>query len=84
MYAEATLMVNFCLLVINFLLNKQLYIQPVLEYGQNLKCYRFGISSSSNALVLGATVMEGFYVIFDRAQKRVGFALSPCAGKISI
>ncbi|KAM6448309.1 beta-secretase 2 isoform 1-T1 [Liasis olivaceus] len=57
----------------------QLYIQPVLGIGQNLACYRFGISSSSNALVIGATVMEGFYVIFDRAQKRVGFALSTCA-----
>ncbi|XP_077198868.1 beta-secretase 2 [Paroedura picta] len=57
----------------------QLYIQPVLKIGQNLNCHRFGISSSTNSLVLGATVMEGFYVIFDRAQKRVGFALSSCA-----
>ncbi|XP_058041735.1 beta-secretase 2 isoform X2 [Ahaetulla prasina] len=57
----------------------QLYIQPILVIGQNLDCYRFGISSSSSALVIGATVMEGFYVIFDRAQKRVGFALSTCA-----
>ncbi|XP_061483597.1 beta-secretase 2 isoform X2 [Rhineura floridana] len=56
-----------------------LYIQPVLEIGQKLGCYRFGISSSTSALVIGATVMEGFYVIFDRAQKRVGFALSTCA-----
>ncbi|XP_064413281.1 beta-secretase 2 isoform X2 [Latimeria chalumnae] len=57
----------------------QLYIQPVVEIGQNLECYRFGISSSSNGLVIGATVMEGFYVIFDRVQKRVGFAVSRCA-----
>ncbi|XP_019380043.1 PREDICTED: beta-secretase 2 [Gavialis gangeticus] len=57
----------------------QLYIQPILGIGQNLECYRFGISSSTNALVIGATVMEGFYVIFDRVQKRVGFAVSPCA-----
>ncbi|XP_020644988.3 beta-secretase 2 isoform X1 [Pogona vitticeps] len=57
----------------------QLYIQPVLEVAPNLGCYRFGISSSNNALVIGATVMEGFYVIFDRSQKRVGFALSTCA-----
>ncbi|KAF7251049.1 Beta-secretase 2 [Varanus komodoensis] len=57
----------------------QLYIQPIVEVGQNLGCYRFGISSSSNALVIGATMMEGFYVIFDRAQKKVGFALSTCA-----
>lgn len=33
-----------------------------------------------NGLVIGATVMEGFYVVFDRAQRRLGFALSTCAG----
>ncbi|XP_045441214.1 beta-secretase 2 isoform X3 [Pipistrellus kuhlii] len=57
----------------------QLYIQPMMRAGLNYECYRFGISPSTNALVIGATVMEGFYVIFDRARKRVGFAASPCA-----
>ncbi|XP_036074729.1 beta-secretase 2 isoform X3 [Rousettus aegyptiacus] len=57
----------------------QLYIQPMMGAGLNYECYRFGISPSANALVLGATVMEGFYVVFDRARKRVGFAASPCA-----
>nr|XP_021510512.1 beta-secretase 2-like [Meriones unguiculatus] len=57
----------------------QLYIQPMMGTGLNYECYRFGISSSTNALVIGATVMEGFYVVFDRAQKRMGFAVSPCA-----
>ncbi|KAG3284009.1 beta-site APP-cleaving enzyme 2, transcript variant X1 [Ictidomys tridecemlineatus] len=57
----------------------QLYIQPMMGAGLNYECYRFGISSSTNALVIGATVMEGFYVVFDRAHKRVGFAASPCA-----
>ncbi|DAA33032.1 TPA: beta-site APP-cleaving enzyme 2 isoform C preproprotein-like isoform 2 [Bos taurus] len=56
-----------------------LYIQPMMGAGLNYECYRFGISPSTNALVIGATVMEGFYVVFDRAQKRVGFAASPCA-----
>ncbi|TKC46002.1 hypothetical protein EI555_012544 [Monodon monoceros] len=59
----------------------QLYIQPMMGAGLNYECYRFGISPSTNALVIGATVMEGFYVVFDRARKRVGFAASPCAGK---
>uniref|UniRef100_A0A4X1TLN4 Beta-secretase 2 n=1 Tax=Sus scrofa TaxID=9823 RepID=A0A4X1TLN4_PIG len=54
-----------------------LYIQPMMG-GLNYECY-FGISPSTNALVIGATVMEGFYVVFDRARKRVGFAASPCA-----
>lgn len=57
----------------------QLYIQPMADIGTLMECYRFGISPSSNGLVLGATVMEGFYVIFDRAQKRIGFAASSCA-----
>ncbi|XP_032984359.1 beta-secretase 2 isoform X2 [Rhinolophus ferrumequinum] len=57
----------------------QLYIQPMMGAGLNYECYRFGISPSMNALVIGATVMEGFYVVFDRARKRVGFAASPCA-----
>uniref|UniRef100_A0A5F5Q1F3 Beta-secretase 2 n=1 Tax=Equus caballus TaxID=9796 RepID=A0A5F5Q1F3_HORSE len=56
-----------------------LYIQPMMGPGLNYECYRFGISPSTNALVIGATVMEGFYVVFDRARKRVGFAASPCA-----
>ncbi|KAF6384409.1 beta-secretase 2 [Rhinolophus ferrumequinum] len=56
-----------------------LYIQPMMGAGLNYECYRFGISPSMNALVIGATVMEGFYVVFDRARKRVGFAASPCA-----
>ncbi|KAM9801118.1 beta-secretase 2 [Neosynchiropus ocellatus] len=57
----------------------QLYIQPVTDVDGTLDCFRFGVSSSANGLVIGATVMEGFYVAFDRAQRRVGFAVSSCA-----
>ncbi|XP_030059683.1 beta-secretase 2 [Microcaecilia unicolor] len=65
---------SFCLTI-----QPQMYLQPMLKVEETLECYRFGISPSSNALVIGATVMEGFYVIFDRAEKRVGFAVSSCA-----
>lgn len=58
----------------------QLYIQPVTDVDGTLDCFRFGLSSSTNGLIIGATVMEGFYVVFDRVQKRLGFALSTCAG----
>ncbi|KAG2457313.1 beta-secretase 2 [Polypterus senegalus] len=58
----------------------QLYIQVVTEIQPSLICYRFGISPSASGMVIGATVMEGFYVIFDRAQERVGFAVSMCPG----
>lgn len=59
----------------------QLYIQPITDEESMLDCFRFGVSSSANGLVIGATVMEGFYVVFDRAHKRLGFALSSCAGE---
>ncbi|XP_029027125.1 beta-secretase 2 [Betta splendens] len=57
----------------------QLYIQQIADVDGTLDCFRFGVSSSANGLVIGATVMEGFYVVFDRARKRLGFALSNCA-----
>ncbi|TNN69788.1 Beta-secretase 2 [Liparis tanakae] len=57
----------------------KLYIQPITDVDGTLECFRFGLSSSANGLVIGATVMEGFYVVFDRAQRRLGFALSSCA-----
>ncbi|CAL1571923.1 unnamed protein product [Knipowitschia caucasica] len=57
----------------------QLYIQPITDVDGTLDCFRFGISASANGLVIGATVMEGFYVVFDRSQQRLGFALSNCA-----
>ncbi|CAM9316310.1 unnamed protein product, partial [Lampetra planeri] len=52
----------------------QLYIQPITDVDGTLDCFRFGVSSSANGLVIGATVMEGFYVVFDRAQRKLGFA----------
>ncbi|XP_034023973.1 beta-secretase 2 [Thalassophryne amazonica] len=57
----------------------QLYIQPVADVEGILDCFRFGVSSSANGLVIGATFMEGFYVVFDRSQRKLGFALSNCA-----
>ncbi|KAK2847023.1 hypothetical protein Q5P01_010022 [Channa striata] len=57
----------------------QLYIQLITDVDGVMDCFRFGVTSSSNGLVIGATVMEGFYVVFDRAHRRLGFALSNCA-----
>uniref|UniRef100_A0A8C5DF56 Peptidase A1 domain-containing protein n=1 Tax=Gouania willdenowi TaxID=441366 RepID=A0A8C5DF56_GOUWI len=62
----------------------QMYIQPITEVDGTLDCFRFGVSPSANGLVIGATVMEGFYVVFDRSQRRLGFALSNCAGEESL
>lgn len=37
--------------------------------------------SARTGSVLGAVVMEGYYVIFDRQNRRIGFAESTCQGR---
>ncbi|MEQ2165076.1 Beta-site APP-cleaving enzyme, partial [Goodea atripinnis] len=39
-------------------------------------------SSSSTGTVMGAVIMEGFYVVFDREKKRIGFAVSTCHASV--
>ncbi|XP_074652735.1 beta-secretase 1-like [Tubulanus polymorphus] len=39
-------------------------------------CYKFALAASKTGTVLGAVVMEGFYVVFDRFNSRLGFAQS--------
>ncbi|XP_078726232.1 beta-secretase 1-like isoform X1 [Lampetra fluviatilis] len=56
------------------------YLRAVEDVASMLDdCYKFAISQSSTGTVIGAVVMEGFYVVFDRAHKRVGFAVSRCS-----
>lgn len=45
---------------------------------QNVSCFKFAIAPSHSGTVLGAVVMEGYYVVFDRENHRVGFAKTCC------
>nr|XP_028564109.1 beta-secretase 1 isoform X2 [Podarcis muralis] len=59
----------------------QQYLRPVEDVATSQdECYKFAISQSSTGTVMGAVIMEGFYVVFDRARKRIGFAVSACHG----
>lgn len=55
----------------------QQYLRPVEDVAQE-DCYKFAVSQSSTGTVLGAVIMEGFYVVFDREKRRIGFAVSRC------
>jgi len=35
--------------------------------------------SCDTGTVIGAVIMEGFYVVFDRQNKRLGFAQTACS-----
>ncbi|XP_045209732.2 beta-secretase 1-like [Mercenaria mercenaria] len=62
-------------------ISPQQYLRPVGEENDNSPendCFKFGISSLDSGSVIGAIVMEGFYVVFDRENKEVKFANSTC------
>uniref|UniRef100_A0A8C5CZS8 Beta-secretase 1 n=1 Tax=Gadus morhua TaxID=8049 RepID=A0A8C5CZS8_GADMO len=57
----------------------QQYLRPVEDVASAQEdCYKFAVSQSSTGTVMGAVIMEGFYVVFDRQNKRIGFAVSTC------
>ncbi|KAL4218310.1 Beta-site APP-cleaving enzyme [Mactra antiquata] len=59
----------------------QQYLRPVGEENDDSlldDCFKMGISSSDTGSVLGAVVMEGFYVIFDRTNKQIQFGETTC------
>ncbi|XP_059140984.1 beta-secretase 1-like [Physella acuta] len=43
-----------------------------------LSCVKFGFSSSTSGTVLGAVLMEAFYVVFDRNSSKIGFGQTTC------
>ena len=46
-------------------------------------CYKFAITKAERGTVIGAVIMEGFYVVFDRENVQVGFAATTCGGKLT-
>ena len=58
-------------------ISPQNYLRPVEGLGSKT-CVKFGFSRSTTGAVLGAVLMEAFYVVFDRNQSRIGFGLTTC------
>ena len=61
----------------------QLYLRETIERGPlpGQHCYKFAITKAEKGTVIGAVIMEGFYVVFDRENVQVGFAATTCGGK---
>ncbi|XP_062574458.1 beta-secretase 1-like [Saccostrea cucullata] len=59
----------------------QQYIKSVGKKDDNNPdeiCFKLGIANSTSGTVIGAVIMEGFYVVFDRQNKRIGFSDTTC------
>lgn len=62
-------------------ISPQQYLRPVGEVndeGPDVDCFKFGLSDSTSGTVIGAVAMEGFYVVFNRTNQKVGFGESTC------
>lgn len=54
-----------------------MYLREILTDSEQ-SCYRFAISSSDKGTIIGAIILEGFYVIFDRNKNQIGFSITNC------
>ncbi|XP_027053766.1 beta-secretase 1-like [Pocillopora damicornis] len=61
----------------------QLYLRETIERGPlpGQHCYKFAITKADKGTVIGAVIMEGFYVVFDRENVQVGFAATTCGAE---
>ncbi|XP_066934058.1 beta-secretase 1-like [Clytia hemisphaerica] len=61
----------------------QLYLRETIERGPlpGQHCYKFAITKAERGTVIGAVIMEGFYVVFDRENVQVGFAATTCGAE---
>ncbi|GAB1600940.1 beta-secretase 1-like [Argonauta hians] len=41
-------------------------------------CFKFAITKSDSGAVIGAVIMEGYYTVFDRSNRTIGFAETTC------
>ena len=80
-YPQKFLLLRY--LVVFFTL--QLYLRETIERGPlpGQHCYKFAITKAERGTVIGAVIMEGFYVVFDRENVQVGFAATTCGGKLT-
>jgi len=64
-------------------LRPEQYLRAVSDYGSSGSCYKLSIGPSGkdgedSGSILGAVLMEGFYVVFDKSAKRIGWAKNKC------
>ncbi|XP_035216345.1 beta-secretase 1-like [Stegodyphus dumicola] len=59
----------------NLVIHPELYLLP-LTFKNYASCVTLAIGKSNFGVVVGSTILKGFYVIFDRVNKRIGFANS--------
>lgn len=60
--------------------SSQQYLRPVGKSNDTepQDCFKLAITNSDSGAVIGATIMEGYYVVYNRAEKTMQFAQSKC------
>ncbi|XP_013776184.1 beta-secretase 1-like [Limulus polyphemus] len=63
---------------VSLVIPPELFLWKTPQIVPDNDCYKLGIASSKVGTIIGAVILEGFYVIYDRENKRIGFANSTC------
>lgn len=60
----------------NLVISPELYLLPIQAPYINVSCFKLAFAASDEGFYIGSSVLKGFYVVFDRQKKQVGFANS--------
>ncbi|KAG8178791.1 hypothetical protein JTE90_022419 [Oedothorax gibbosus] len=60
----------------NLIISPELYLLPIQAPYTNATCLKLAIAASEEGFYIGSSILKGFYVVFDRGNKQVGFANS--------
>ncbi|KAF8795806.1 beta-secretase 1-like isoform X2 [Argiope bruennichi] len=60
----------------NLLISPELYLLPYENKSTELICFKHAFAVLDDGVLIGSSILKGFYVVFDRQNKRIGFANS--------
>ncbi|PRD29125.1 UNVERIFIED_CONTAM: Bace1 [Trichonephila clavipes] len=60
----------------NLLVSPELYLLPFNVHTTLFTCFTLAFDVLDNGVLIGSSILKGFFVVFDRENKRIGFANS--------
>ncbi|GFQ97706.1 beta-secretase 1 [Trichonephila clavata] len=60
----------------NLLVSPELYLLPFNVDTTLFTCFKLAFEVLDNGVLIGSSILKGFFVVFDRENKRIGFANS--------
>jgi beta-site APP-cleaving enzyme 1 (memapsin 2) len=78
---------------VNLVVAPQQYLRRISDSEQadggfvtrpDMDCFRLSMAPSETGTVIGAVIMEGYYTVFDRENRRLGFGQTSCTDNSAV